>query len=224
MTKTFYEIAGNKKYRERSTEERKQIAERQNQLVLAYQENGSQDVFQELYDSLKSYIKGSAYYRALNSYSIEAEDIEGVLNLVLVESVLSYKAGEVPFEAYYYVQVGYAMKMLYRDKSKDVHDECLGDAYRLDRTVDGEATVKDLVVDTRDSYSESVARVLADQLLDTCFGKDDKKRVIVLMFLDGFRQREIAKAIIQEGENFDSVYKYVQRTVAAFRQQASKLV
>lgn len=223
MTKTFYQIAGNKKYRELNTQERKEIAARQNQLVLAYQ-LGSHDVFEELYDSLKSYIKGSAYHRAMNGYSMEYEDIEGVMNLVLVESLIAYEAGEVPFQAFYALQVNYAMMMLYRDKSKDVHDTCLGDSYRLDRTVDGEATVKDLVVDTKDSYSESAARILADQLIESCFGDDGKKRVIILMFLDGFRQREIAKALIQDGENYDSVYKYVQRTVAAFRQQAIKLV
>lgn len=217
MTNTIYEIIGTTVYAELSDEQREAVYRRQNELVVAYQ-NGDVDAFDELYDSLKDYIRGTAYRRAMKGFSIEREDIEGIINLVLVESICKFDItlGK-PFHPFFATAVNNEMKMVYRAKSKDMHDTCLSDAYRLDRQVESESSVKDLIADKTD---DSFARILAEQIMDACFGNDQKKRTIVHMFLDGFRQREIAAAIAVEGDNIESVYKYVKRTVTQFRQHA----
>lgn len=220
---TFYEIAQNKTYRELTNEQKAAIRDRQNVLVAEYQ-NGNKDVFTELYDSFTSFIRGTAYRKAMNSTTIEMDDIVGIINLVLVESLISYDA-EINdnFQAYFAMNVNFEMKMFYRRLVNDSHEKCSQESYRLDRSLDGETTIQETVSDKKDTVSEAFARILADQLLDECFGVNMKKRTIALMYLDGFRQREIAEAIASEGENIESVYRTVKRTVSTFRQQAMKL-
>lgn len=220
---TFYEIAQGKSYRELTVEERLAIRDRQNFLVGEYQ-NGNKEVFTELYDSFTSFIRGTAYRKAMNSTTIEMDDIVGIINLVLVESLVSYDAElNDNFQAYFAMNVNFEMKMFYRRLINDSHEKCSENAYRLDRSVDGETSVQETVGDKKDTVSEAFARILADQLLDDCFGVNMKKRTAVLMYLDGFRQREIAEALATEDENIESVYRNVKRTIALFRQQAMKL-
>lgn len=217
MTQTIYEIVGNTEYSALTDDQREMMYRRQNVLVVAYQ-NGNEDAFEELYDSLKDYIRGTAYRRAMKGFSIEREDIEGIINVVLVESIIKFDISlGKPFHPFFAMAVNNEMKMVYRAKSKDMHDSCLSDGYRLDRQVESDSSVKDLIQDKTD---DTFARILAEQIMDACFGNDQKKRTIVHMFLDGFRQREIAAAIKGESENIESVYKYVKRTVTLFRQHA----
>lgn len=221
--KTYYEIAQGKPYRELTSEEKVAIRDRQNFLVSEYQ-NGNTEVFEELYDSLKRFIKSRAYTATKFNYGLELEDAIGSLNLVLVESVNNYNP-EINdnFQAYFAKNLEYGTLMMGRRHKNDSHRKCSHNACQLDRSVDGETTIQEVVADTKDTISDSFARIVADQLLDTCFGENQKKRTAVLMYLDGFRQREIAEALATDGEKIESVYRNVKRSIAMFRQQAMKL-
>lgn len=227
MTKTFYDIMGNKTYKELTNDEKIAYNDRVDHLASEFAA-GSTDAFAELYDALRDYIGGLAYRYSQRSFSIEQEDFEGIINLVLVESLTKYDSSKgVPFQPFFAMNIRNEIKMVYRTKGRDVHDETLAtNKLRLDAPYDSEnsdTNWKNATFATHNDTEEGFYRVLADELISGCFGEDDLKRTVILMYLDGFKLRDIANAVNGDGKKFQTVEKFVQRTVKGFKEYAISL-
>lgn len=227
MTKTFYEIFGNKTYKELTNDEKIAYNDRVDYLAGAYAA-GETQAFVELYDALRDYIGGLAYRYSQRSFSIEQEDFEGIINLVLVESLTKYDATKgVPFQPFFAMNTRNEIKMVYRSKERDGHDGTLAtDKLRLDAPNDSEnggTNEGSALFASSNNTEEGFYRVLADELISGCYGEDDLKRTVILMYLDGFKQRDIANAINEDGKKFQTVEKFVQRTVKGFKEYAISL-
>jgi DNA-directed RNA polymerase specialized sigma subunit len=216
---SFYQITEGKTYRQLTAEEKALIQERQTELVTLIQD-GSQEVVKELVDSFKGLIKGMAYRQAEKSFTIEQDDFEGIMYEVLWKSVLTFdRSLGIPFTPVFIMNVRNAVKMLYRAKSYDVHETTHEVTNRLDSPLpeDATCTMADaLEVGTSfESLIESQATI--NTVLDELFGKNDKKKTIVHMYLDGFKRNEIVTAV-SEGKVTDGLIRLVNRTVAKFKQ------
>ena len=227
MTKTFYEIMGNKTYKQLTNDEKIAYNDRVDALAVEFGA-GNTNAFAELYDALRDYIGGLAYRYSQRSFSIEEEDFEGIINLVLVESLTKYDSSKgVPFQPFFAMNIRNEIKMVYRTKGRDVHDETLAtNKLRLDAPYDSEnsdTNWKNATFATHNDTEEGFYRVLADELISGCFGEDELKRTVILMYLDGFKLRDIANAVNGDGKKFQTVEKFVQRTVKGFKEYAISL-
>lgn len=227
MTKTFYEIMGNKTYKQLTNDEKIAYNDRVDALAVEFAA-GETNAFAELYDALRDYIGGLAYRYSQRSFSIEEEDFEGIINLVLVESLTKYDSSKgVPFQPFFAMNIRNEIKMVYRTKGRDVHDETLAtNKLRLDAPYDSEnsdTNWKNATFAMSNNTEEGFYRVLADELISGCFGEDDLKRTVILMYLDGFKLRDIANAVNGDGKKFQTVEKFVQRTVKGFKEYAISL-
>lgn len=240
--KTYFEIVENKNYRELSITQKEEIQNRQTELVLQWQDESDvlkkEVIFEELYASLIGLIKGTAYRKALNSYSVDQDDFEGLLNLVLVETLISFdRTLNKPFQPIYMLNVNNAIKMMYRQKSYDAIETCTYDSNRLDNLmvmelgsgdVQGNSptsnfhSLKDMGSD--DVSGDAVTRVLVKELVTKLFGDDEIKKTIAIMYTEGFKREQILKAVAVEGELPETAKKRYTRTVNTFKEYAGKVM
>lgn len=244
--KTFFEIVENKTYRELSVAEKEAIQLRQTELVIRYQDSNNESnkeiIFDELHASLKGLIKGMAYRQAEKSFSVEQEDFEGIMFLVLTETlngtndesqvelygqrlITFDRTKGKPFQPIFMTNVSNALKMMYRQKGYDVHDT----ANKLDQPntftsqFDNEErpTFGDRLVnsdsDSIDPMNESTTQIVLEEILTDLFGTDTKKKTMVHMSVQGFKRNEIVSAVISEGQKTDAVAKQVNRTLTQFK-------
>lgn len=236
MTKTFSEIAGTKSYYELTNEERTAIQDRQNELVNAWQDEDSSkrknQIFNELYESLKGLIKGRAYREAEKSFSVDKEDFEGIINLVLVETLLTFdRTLHKPFQPVFLLNIGNAIKMTYREKGYDLHDT----ASQLDKpiefssefysdTIVSVSSAFELTASLTDSIEEVETAIMTEEMLTNCFGADERKKTIIHMVLDKYKRNEIITAINTDGKSPEAVARLINRTVAKFREAYPKAI
>lgn len=215
---SFYEIIEGKTYKQLSAEEKALIQERQTELVLLIQDG--QDLVTELVDSFRGLIKGMAYRQAEKSFTVEQEDFEGIMFEQLWKSVLTFdRAKEVPFTPVFILNVKNAIKMMYREKSYDLHETTHEVANRLDSPLpeDPTCTMADALEVGISFESLIESQTTIEKVLNELFGTNLKKRTIVYMYLEGFKRNEIVSAV-SEGKITDGIIRMVNRTVTKFKQ------
>lgn len=229
--KTFYEIIGENTYRQLTTTQKEMIQNRQTELVKNWQDETNEfrkaEIFDELFDSFKGLIKGMAYRQAEKSFSVEQEDFEGIMNLELVETLLSFdRSLNIPFQPVFIMNVKNSIKMMYRQKGYDLHDE----ATELDKPVhkdqarmNGVVTFGETVADETPAIENLETAVVTEELLNGCFGDDEKRKTVVNMAISDFKRNEIVSAINTEGKNPESIARYVNRTLTQFKQYCLNL-
>ncbi|TWM32261.1 hypothetical protein CHCC14819_0457 [Bacillus licheniformis] len=221
MSKTFYEIVGNKSYRQLTQAEKEAVQDRQTELVIAWQDERDElrkaEIFDELFDSLSGLIKGMAYRQAEKSFSVEQEDFEGIMNLTLVETLLSFdRSLEKPFQPIFIYNVRNEIKMMYRQKGYDIHDT-VNDRLEQPNQNDKTTALADILKAESDFAADVETAVVLDEILDDLFGEDEKKKTIVHMSVQGFKRNEIVSAIAEQGKSLDALAKQVNRTVNHFK-------
>jgi hypothetical protein len=235
--KTYYQIVGTKTYRQLTAEEKAMVQARQTELVCQWQDattNKQQEViFDELFDSFKNLIKGMAYRKAENSYTVEQDDFEGMINLTLVETMLTFdRTLNKPFEPIFVMNINNAVKMMYRQKGYDLHDTTYSsDAYRLDSvmtnkekiTSDNTKATENFVAHTVDHSAEIEHSIAIDEILAGLFGVDEIKKTVVHMSLNGFKRSEIVSAISDGSKSTDTLKRQVNRTLNTFKERYAQL-
>lgn len=226
--KTFFEIVENKNYRQLTNEEKQAIQDRQDQLVIAWQDESNgmrkEEIFDELYASVTGLIKGMSYKQAEKSFSVEQEDFEGIMNLTLVESLIAYdRTLGKPFQPVFIYNVKNEIKMMYRSKGYDVHDTVL-DRLEQPNEQDSSTTLADIATES-ESFTEGIEwNMVTEQVLSSMFGTDEVKKTMVNMFLEGFKRNEIVSAVKEQGKSTESVARKVNRTLSEFKAQYSNLL
>ncbi|MDQ0976590.1 hypothetical protein QFZ31_006642 [Neobacillus niacini] len=224
--KTYFEIIETKSYRQLTTIEKEAIQDRQTQLVTDWQDETDvitkEEIFDELYASFKGLIKGMAYKKAERSFSVEKEDFEGIMNLVLVEQLIQFDRNVgVPFQPLFIKHVGFVLGNMYRSKEQDMHETTYDETKRLDNPSPEDSTVTMLdglnLTEDTDFTGDIATNMITEEVLDDLFGQDDKKKTIIHMFLQDFKRNEIVSAVQESGKSTDSVAKQVNRTVKQFR-------
>ncbi|MCU4863183.1 hypothetical protein OB981_24415 [Bacillus cereus] len=245
--KTYFEIVENKSYRELTIAEKLVIQERQTELVVRWQdetnESKKEEIFDELHASIKGLVKGMAYRQAEKSFSIEQEDFEGIMFLVLTETLSGTndemqvelygqrlitfdRAMDKPFQPIFITNVRNVLKMMYRQKGYDVHETTLHEANRLDSPSpdDDTVTMADTIETTHCFTLDVEQMVVTEEILTDLFGNDTKKKTMVYMSVQGFKRNEIVSAIISEGQKTEAVAKQVNRTVNQFKTHYGELL
>lgn len=242
--KTFFEIVENKSYRELSIAEKEAIQVRQTDLVIRYQdetnESNKEIIFDELHASLKGLIKGMAYRQAEKSFSVEQEDFEGIMFLVLTETlngtndesqvelygqrlITFDRTKGKPFQPIFMTNVSNALKMMFRQKGYDLHDTSskLDQPNTFNSQFDNEErpTYGERVADSDsiDPMNESTTQIVLEEILTDLFGTDTKKKTMVHMSVQGFKRNEIVSAVISDGQKTEAVAKKVNRTLTQFK-------
>ncbi|MFR7272425.1 hypothetical protein ACLVL5_05975 [Streptococcus pneumoniae] len=222
--KTFFEIIEGKNYRQLSTTQKEEIQERQTELVLKWQDASDQlskdIIFDELFASINGLIKGMAFRQAERSFSVEQEDFEGIMYLTLVETLLNFdRTLGKPFQPIFIYNVKNEIKMMYRQKGYDLHEETLTTSSRLDSPSPSDSTVTmgDALEDKQSKPSDVETFLAVEQVIKNTFGEDEKKRTIVHMSIQNFKRNEIVSAIAVSGQSPDAVAKQVNRTVKQFK-------
>ncbi|UTV34897.1 hypothetical protein [Bacillus altitudinis] len=222
--KTFFEIIEGKHYRQLTTTQKEEIQNRQTDLVLKWQDASdrlSKDIiFDELFASINGLIKGMAFRQAERSFSVEQEDFEGIMYLTLVETLLNFdRTLGKPFQPIFIMNVKNEIKMMYRQKGYDLHEETLTTSSRLDSPSPSDATVTmgDALEDKHSAPSDVETFLAVEQVIKNTFGEDEKKRTIVHMSIQNFKRNEIVSAIAVSGQSPDAVAKQVNRTVKQFK-------
>ncbi|WP_324658903.1 hypothetical protein [Bacillus cereus] len=245
--KTYFEIVENKSYRELTIAEKLVIQERQTELVVRWQdesnESKKEEIFDELHASIKGLVKGMAYRQAEKSFSIEQEDFEGIMFLVLTETLSGTndemqvelygqrlitfdRAMDKPFQPIFITNVRNVLKMMYRQKGYDVHETTLHEANRLDSPSpdDDTVTMADTIETTHSFTVDIEQMVVTEEILTDLFGNDTKKKTMVHMTVQGFKRNEIVSAIISDGQKTEAVAKQVNRTVNQFKTHYGELL
>lgn len=245
--KTYFEIVENKSYRELTIAEKLVIQERQTELVVRWQdetnESKKEEIFDELHASIKGLVKGMAYRQAEKSFSIEQEDFEGIMFLVLTETLSGTndemqvelygqrlitfdRAMDKPFQPIFITNVRNVLKMMYRQKGYDVHETTLHEANRLDSPSpdDDTVTMADTIETTHCFTLDVEQMVVTEEILTDLFGNDTKKKTMVHMTVQGFKRNEIVSAIISDGQKTEAVAKQVNRTVNQFKSHYGELL
>lgn len=242
--KTFFEIVENKSYRELSIAEKEAIQLRQTELVISYQdatnESNKEIIFDELHASLKGLIKGMAYRQAEKSFSVEQEDFEGIMFLVLTETlngtndesqvelygqrlITFDRTKGKPFQPIFMTNVSNALKMMFRQKGYDLHDTSskldqpnsfTSEFDNVERPTYGERVADS---DSIDPMNESTTQIVLEEILTDLFGNDTKKKTMVHMSVQGFKRNEIVSAVISDGQKTETVAKQVNRTLTQFK-------
>ncbi|MDE1381211.1 hypothetical protein PVN23_21645 [Bacillus licheniformis] len=225
--KTFFEIVGNKTYRQLTSSQKEEIQNRQNQLVIDWQDETNElrkeEIFDELFASLSGLIKGMAYRQAEKSFSVEQEDFEGIMNLTLVETLLQFdRSLNKPCHPVFIMNVQNEIKMMYRQKGYDIHDT-VSDRLEQPNEKDPSTTLVDVVQSPTDFAATVETSLFVDEVVHELFGEDEKKRTIVHMSVQGFKRNEIVSAIAEEGQSTDSVAKQINRTVKRFKEECVNL-
>lgn len=230
--KTYYEIIKGKNFRQLSMEEKEAIQDRQTQLVLAWQdstdEKEKEEIFDELHASLQGLIKSMAYRKARESISVEQEDFEGLMYLTLVESMIKFdRTREKPFQPVFIYNVENEVRMMYRKKNYDVHEQTtMYESTRLDHpTALGAETPVHPSIELKgqrmagstNDVDEIEQMVAVEQILTDLFGNNEVKKTIVHMAVEGFKRNEIISAIQVEGKSTDALARQVNRTVNEFK-------
>lgn len=238
--KTYFEIVENKSYRELTVAEKLVIQERQTELVVRWQdesnESKKEEIFDELHASIKGLIKGMAYRQAEKSFSVEQEDFEGIMFLVLSETlngngdeaqielygqrlITFDREMDKPFQPIFITNIKNVLKMMYRQKGYDVHETTLHEANRLDSpSPDDETVTMADTIETSHSFTVDVEHtVVTEEILTDLFGNDTRKKTIVHMSVQGFKRNEIVSALINEGQSTDAVAKQINRTMSQFK-------
>ncbi|WP_353856802.1 hypothetical protein [Bacillus sp. Bos-x628] len=223
--KTFFEIIEGKNYRQLSTAQKEEVQNRQTELVLKWQDESNElkkeIIFDELFASINGLIKGMAFRQAERSFSVEQEDFEGIMYLTLVETLVNFdRTLGKPFQPIFLYNVKNEIKMMYRQKGYDIHEETLTTHSRLDSPspVDSTVTMGD-ALEVGQAYTGDVETFLSiEQVIKNTFGEDEKKRTIVHMAIQNFKRNEIVSAIAELGQSPDTVAKQVNRTVNKFKE------
>lgn len=217
--KTFSEIVGQTTYRQLTTSQKEEIQGRQNYLVAQYQDSTDEyekeDLFAELYESLKGLIKGMSFRQAEKSFSVEQEDFEGIMNLCLAELLITFdRTLNKPFQPVFLTNVRNEVLMMYRAKGYDLHDT----SGSLDDPM-GETsqTLVDVTPIVKDLVSDVDTNTVTDAILTELFGNDDKKKTIVHMYVSKFKRNEIVVAVQEDGQSTDATAKMVNRTWSEFK-------
>lgn len=222
--KTYFEIAGNKTYRQLTSTEKEAIQDRQTQLVIQWQdetnESSKEELYDELHASLVGLVKGMSYRQAEKSFSVEQEDFEGIMFLVLAESLVQFdRTFNKPFQPVFITNVRYAILEMYRDKGYDIHETTLHEQNRLDSPspTDNTVTLGDALETERSFTTDVEHMVTTEKIMTDLFGSDDKKKTIVHMAIQGFKRNEIVSAVQETGKSTDAIAKQVNRTVKQFK-------
>ncbi|MDR7207618.1 hypothetical protein [Priestia megaterium] len=235
--KTYYEIVGTKTYRQLTLVEKEAIQDRQTELVQLWQDESLPEkqelIFDELYDSFKGLVKAMAYKKSEQSYTVDMDDFEGLINLTLVESLLSFdRTLNKPFQPVFIMNVNNAVKMMYRQKGYDLHDTTyssakqrldadgglLSDGSKVDVSEKQLSSQATLTVTSQVDFTMEVEHsMVTEKILSGLFGMDEIKKTIVHMHLQGFKRNEIVSAIAEEGKSSDSLAKKVNRTLSKFK-------
>lgn len=241
--KTFFEIVENKSYRELTNAEKHLIQERQTELVIRWQDSVNETqkeiIFDELHASFKGLVKGMAYRQAEKSFSVEQEDFEAIMLLVLTETLTGTndetqvdlygqrlitfdRSMDKPFQPIFLTNVTNVLKMMYRHKSYDAHDTAnkLDEPSSFTSQFDNEekATYGDkLITGDTNPIKESFTQLVLEEALTDLFGNDTKKKTMVHMSVQGFKRNEIVSALISDGQTTDAVAKQVNRTMKQFK-------
>jgi hypothetical protein len=239
--KTYFEILENKTFRQLTSTQKTEVQNRQTELALmwqAEQDNLQKEyIFDELFASLKGLVKSRAYREAERSFSVEQEDFEGLIYLVLIETLTGTKDGQTelygqklmafnqeldkPFQPVFITNLNAVIKMMYRHKEYDAHEGTVQHSKnRLDSISpdDPEATLGD-TLETGERFELEIEHNLyVDQVVQDVFNGDEKKRTIVHMSVQEFKRNEIVSALKDEGQSSDAMAKQVNRTVKQFKE------
>lgn len=223
--KTFFEIIEGKNYRQLTTTQKEEIQNRQTDLVLKWQDASDQlskdIIFDELFASINGLIKGMAFRQAERSFSVEQEDFEGIMYLTLVETLINFdRTLGKPFQPIFIYNVKNEIKMMYRQKGYDLHEETLTTSSRLDSPSPSDATVTmgDALEDRQSAPSFVETFMAVEQVIKNTFGDDEKKRTIVHMSLQDFKRNEIVSAVASSGQSNNAVVRQVNRTFKEFKE------
>lgn len=227
--KTYFEIVEGKTYRSLTAEEKEAVQNRQTALVIAWQDETNEmkrrEVEDELMASFAGLIKGMAKKYADNSFSVDAEEFEGIISLALAETMIKFdRTLNKPFQPVLIQQIRYAILGMYREKGYDLHDK----ADRLDKRVsvsseyhsDTEvnlSTTGELTSMSSNPIDETFVNVVTDEVLSQLFDDNELKKTIVHMFLQGFKRNEIVSAINTDKKPSETVAKQVNRVVKSFK-------
>ena len=228
--KTYFEIVGNKNYRQLSNTQIEALQNRQTELALMWQDETNEikqrEIFDELHASLKGLVKAKARKEAERSYSVEQEDFEGILYLTLAETLITFdRTLDKPFQPILMYNISNQIKMMYRSKKSDVHETTYHDKNRLDSIApDDETLTMADTIECEHAFEENVEHnVFVDQIVNEVFNGDDKKRTIIHMSIQEFKRNDIVSAIREEGKSTDSIARLVNRTVNQFKDAYLKL-
>lgn len=224
--KTFFEIVENKSYRQLTDTQKEEIQNLQTELVIQWQDEKNEfrkeELFDELFSSLTGLIKGMSYRQAEKSFSVEQEDFEGIMNLTLVETLITFdRSLDKPFQPIFIYNVRNEIKMMYRAKGYDIHDT----TEKLETPVkSGVKTLADVTESNNDVIGNTVTQIVTEEILTDLFGQDEKKKTIVHMTVQGFKRNEIVTAIAEQGKSTDAIAKQVNRTVKQFKEHYLNLM
>jgi hypothetical protein len=242
--KTYFEIVEGKNYRQLTAVEKEMIQDRQTALAIAWQDETDQsrkwEIEDELHASFKGLIKGMAYRQAEKSFSMEQEEFEGLISLVLVETLAGNgdeaqvdmygqrlitfdRTMDKPFQPIFMTNVSNVIKMMYRAKGYDLHDtadrqqeteDFLNQGTSSSEVINGSKQIKS----PTDFIGNVETAIVTNEILNDLFGDNDVKKTIVHMTVQGFKRNEIVSAIMSEGKSTDAVAKQVNRTVKQFKE------
>jgi hypothetical protein len=243
--KTYYQIVQDKTFRELTNSQKEELQNRQTELALMWQaeqdELQKEILFDELLASLQGLVKSRAYREAEKSFTIDKEDFEGLIYLVLVETLVSYLEGQTelygqklmpfsqeldkPFQPIFLTNLNAVINMNYRHKGYDVHETTYHVTNRLDSPSPDDPTVTmgDALEVERSFELEVEHNLFVDQVVQDVFNGDEKKRTIVHMSVQEFKRNEIVSALKDEGQSSDAMAKQVNRTVKQFKAAYLKL-
>lgn len=223
--KTYFELTANKKWNQLTDLEKEMVQDRQSALASMWQdaqdELHKREIFDELFASLNGLVKAKARKEADRSYSVEEEDFQGIIYLTLAESLIKFdRTLGKPFQPVFMYNVSNKIKMMYRDKSKDEHEQTFHEDNRLDTPApeDNTVTIAD-TIETRLSFEQNVEHnVVVEKLLTKLFNGNEKKRTIVHMSIQNFKRNEIVSAVREEGKSVNSVERMINRTLTQFKE------
>lgn len=231
--KNFFEIIAGKNFRELTSVEKDMVQVRQTELVCLWQDEQNPStrelIEEELYASFRGLVKAMAFRQSEKSFSVEEEDFQGMMYLVLTESMIKYdRTLNLPFQPFFITNVKNEIKMMYRQKGYDLHDttDKLDNPGSLNgkriysgmQTGDTLAvTLGDLVAAPQNPIEDKVHEVATEYMLDDCFNGDEKKKTIIHMYLQDFKRNEIVSAINTEGKSHDAIARLINRTVTQFK-------
>jgi hypothetical protein len=228
--KTYFEIVGNKNYRQLTGTEIEELQNRQTQLALMWQDETDEmkqrAIFDELHASLQGLVKSIARRQAEKSFSVEQEDFEGLVYLKLAETLINFdRTLGKPFQPIFIYNVKNEIRMMYRSKKADMHETTLHDKNRLDSIApDDETLTMADTIECEHAFEDNVEHnVFVDQIVNNIFNGDEKKRTIIHMSIQEFKRNDIVSAIKEEGKSTDSIARLVNRTVNQFKEEYIKL-
>jgi len=227
---TIYQLLMNKSFRQLSDTQKEEYQNRQTQLASMWQDETDElikrNIYDELHYSLSGLVNFMAYKRAGESFSVEEEDFQGIIYLVLAETLIKFdRTLNKPFQPVFLYNVNNKIKMMYRSKEKDVHETTYFCDTRLDMpSLSADYDTMGDSLEVEHTFSIDVEHnLLVDQIINELFNGDEKKRTIVHMSIQEFKRNEIVAAIKEEGKSTDSVARLVNRTVKEFKATYLKL-